>query len=123
VEHTSGTNAVIRHHERLTDDFVPRSDLVLFVTSADRPMSESERQFLERIRTWGKKVVMTLNKIDILDSPAALNEVRDFVLRHAEQVLGFMPDGFPYRRGWLRQPRPKRPGEAHGCAKTAAWTR
>src|SRR5512146_1841333 len=28
---TPGTNAVIRHHERLTDEFVPRSDLVLFV--------------------------------------------------------------------------------------------
>ena len=47
---TPGTNAVIRRHERLTDEFVPRSDLVLFVTSADRPMTESERQFLERIR-------------------------------------------------------------------------
>jgi len=99
---TPGTNAVIRHHERLTDDFVPRSDLVLFVTSADRPMSESERQFLERIRTWGKKVVMTLNKIDILDSPAALSEVRDFVLKHAEQVLGFAPECFPVSARWAQ---------------------
>jgi len=33
---TPGTNAVIRRHERLTGEFVPRSDLVLFVTSADR---------------------------------------------------------------------------------------
>ncbi len=99
---TPGTNAVIRHHERLTDDFVPRSDLVLFVTSADRPMSESERQFMERIRTWGKKVVMTLNKIDILDSPAALNEVRDFVLKHAEQVLGFAPECFPVSARWAQ---------------------
>jgi len=92
---TPGTNTVIRQHERLTDDFVPRSDLVLFVTSADRPMSESERQFLERIRAWGKKVVMTLNKIDILDSPSALKEVHDFVLKHAEQELGFSPECFP----------------------------
>ena len=41
-----GTNAIIRQHERLTDEFVPRSDLVLFTTSADRPLTESERQFL-----------------------------------------------------------------------------
>src|SRR5918911_1200679 len=40
---TPGTNAVLRHHEQLTRDFVPRSDLVLFVTSADRPFTESER--------------------------------------------------------------------------------
>ena len=92
---TPGTNAVLRHHERLTDEFVPRSDLVLFVTSADRPMAESERQFLERIRAWGKKVVMTLNKIDILQDQAAQSEVRDFVLQHAEKELGFTPEFFP----------------------------
>lgn len=92
---TPGTNAVIRQHERLTDDFVPRSDLVLFVTSADRPMTESERQFLERIRAWGKKVILALNKVDILDNAKAVDEVRAFVLRHAENVLGFAPEFFP----------------------------
>ena len=43
---TPGTNAIIREHERLTTDFVPRADLVLFVTSADRPFTETERAFL-----------------------------------------------------------------------------
>lgn len=92
---TPGTNAVLRHHERLTDEFVPRSDLVLFVTSADRPMAESERQFLERIRAWGKKVVMTLNKIDILQDQAAQSEVCDFVLQYAVKELGVVPEFFP----------------------------
>lgn len=92
---TPGTNAIIRRHERLTDEFVPRSDLVLFVTSADRPMSESERQFMERIRAWGKKVVIALNKIDILQGPAELNEVCEFVQKHAQQVLGLTPELFP----------------------------
>ncbi len=64
---TPGTNAVIQRHQEITEDFVPRSDLVLFVTSADRPFSESERLFLERIRAWGKKVVIVVNKVDILD--------------------------------------------------------
>ena len=40
---TPGTNAIIREHERITSDFVPRADLVLFVTSADRPFTETER--------------------------------------------------------------------------------
>ena len=44
---TPGTNAVAREHEALTREFVPRSDLVLFVTSADRPFTESERAFLQ----------------------------------------------------------------------------
>src|SRR5690606_8747908 len=46
---TPGTNAVIRRHQELTERFVPRADLVLFVTSADRPFTESERVFLELI--------------------------------------------------------------------------
>ena len=91
---TPGTNAVIRHHERLTDEFVPRSDLVLFTTSADRPMTESERLFLERILAWGKKIIFVLNKADILEEEAALREVSDFVLKHASTLLGDPPEIF-----------------------------
>jgi small GTP-binding protein len=92
---TPGTNAVIRHHERLTDEFVPRSDLVLFITSADHPLTESERQFLERILTWGKKVVFVLNKVDIFEDDSALQEVCDFVLKHTTTILGDRPRLFP----------------------------
>ncbi|PKN94006.1 MAG: dynamin [Chloroflexi bacterium HGW-Chloroflexi-6] len=92
---TPGTNAIIRHHEQLTDEFMPRSDLVLFITSADHPLTESERQFLERILTWGKKVVFVLNKVDIFEDDAALQEVRSFILKHATQILGDQPQLFP----------------------------
>jgi len=92
---TPGTNAIIRHHERLTDEFVPRSDLVLFITSADHPLTESERQFLERILTWGKKVVFVLNKVDIFEDDSALQEVRDFILKHTAKILGDQPQLFP----------------------------
>ena len=92
---TPGTNAVIRYHERLTEDFVPRSDLVLFTTSADHPLTESERQFLERILAWGKKVVFALNKADIIESETALEEVRSFVMKHATLVLKDIPEFFP----------------------------
>lgn len=88
---TPGTNAVIRQHERLTNEFIPRSDLVLFITSADRPMTESERQFLERILTWGKKIVFVLNKADILEDAAAVREVQDFLLNQVTTVLGASP--------------------------------
>jgi len=62
---TPGTNAIVRKHEQITADFVPRADLILFVTSADRPFTESERQFITKIRDWGKKVVFVVNKVDI----------------------------------------------------------
>jgi small GTP-binding protein len=92
---TPGTNAIIRQHERLTDEFVPRSDLVLFTTSADHPLTESERRFLERILAWGKKVVFVLNKADIIDGDTAMGEVLSFVLKHATSVLGTAPELFP----------------------------
>lgn len=92
---TPGTNAIIRHHERLTDEFVPRSDLVLFTTSADHPLTESERQFLERILAWGKKIVFALNKADIIENESSLEEVRSFVLKHATIILGDTPEFFP----------------------------
>jgi small GTP-binding protein len=90
-----GTNAIIRQHERLTDEFVPRSDLVLFTTSADRPMTESERLFLERILAWRKKVVFVLNKADIFEDETALQEAQDYVLKHATHELGEPPVLFP----------------------------
>src|SRR6188472_1398503 len=92
---TPGTNAIIREHERITAEFVPRSDLVLFVTSADRPFTETERAFLEQIRGWGKKVVVVINKIDILDGTAQIDEVAAFVASGAQQQLGFSPEIFP----------------------------
>jgi len=92
---TPGTNAIIRQHERLTAEFIPRSDLVLFVTSADHPLTESERQFLERILAWGKKIVFVLNKVDIFESDSALQEVRDFILKHTATILGDQPQLVP----------------------------
>jgi small GTP-binding protein len=90
---TPGTNAILREHERLTAEFVPRSDLVLFVTSADRPFTETERAFLQMIREWGKKIVLVVNKIDILEREADRHEVLDFV-RQAAQQLGIQPEAF-----------------------------
>jgi small GTP-binding protein len=92
---TPGTNAVLREHEVLTREFVPRSDLVLFVTSADRPFTESERTFLESIRDWGKKIVVVVNKVDILETPEDLRRVVDFVGENARALLGTAPDVFP----------------------------
>ncbi len=92
---TPGTNALERSHEALTREFVPRSDLVLFVTSADRPFTESERAFIERIREWGKKLVFVINKIDILRRQEEVEEVEGFVAESCRRLLGLSPELFP----------------------------
>ena len=92
---TPGTNAIIREHERLTAEFVPRSDLVIFVTSADRPFTETERAFLQSIRDWGKKIVIVVNKVDIFERESEVAEVVAFVQDSARRLLGIVPEVFP----------------------------
>ncbi len=92
---TPGTNAIVREHEEITTQFVPRSDLVLFITSADRPFSESERTFLEQIRDWGKKVVIVLNKVDLLENESDVEKITTFIADNARALLGMTPEIFP----------------------------
>jgi small GTP-binding protein len=92
---TPGTNAIVREHERLTAEFVPRADLVLFVTSADRPFTESERVFMDTIRAWGKKILIIVNKVDIFTAATELDEVLRFVKSAARQLLGNEPEVLP----------------------------
>jgi small GTP-binding protein len=92
---TPGTNAVIREHEAITSEFVPRSDMVLFVTSADRPFTETERAFLQQVRAWGKKVVVVINKVDILETEGDIDAIRGFVAENVRVLLGFSPEIFP----------------------------
>jgi hypothetical protein len=91
---TPGTNAITREHEAITRDFIPRSDLVLFVTSADRPFTESERSFIESIRDWGKKILLIVNKADILTREEDEREVERFVRENAARLLGSAPEVF-----------------------------
>ena len=83
---TPGTNAIVRQHQLLTERFLPRSDLILFVTSSERPFTQSEKEFLELIKTWGKKVAVVVNKIDLLNSEDR-KEVMDFVRGAARSTL------------------------------------
>ena len=85
---TPGTNAVITEHEVLTRWFLPRADMVLFVSSADRPFSESENKFIQSISEWGKKTVIILNKIDLMETQDERAQVCDFVQKNAEAALG-----------------------------------
>ena len=106
---TPGTNAVIREHEAITAGFVPRADLVLFVTSADRPYTESERAFLEKIKEWGKKILVVINKCDIFEDEGKLDEVVSYVSAQLKETLGLAPPIFPVSARLALQARSGRP--------------
>jgi len=117
VVDTPGTNAIQREHEALTRDFIPRSDLVLFVTSADRPFTESERSFLETIRDWGKKIVVVVNKIDILEAPEDVERVVSFVTEGTRELLDREPEVFPVSARQALKAKLAEPGNSDDAAR------
>lgn len=83
---TPGTNAIFTEHQMLTEEFLPRSDLVMFVTSADRPFSASEREILELIEGWKRKMVLVINKAELLETAEELKQVEEFVREHLREL-------------------------------------
>jgi small GTP-binding protein len=111
---TPGTNAVLRHHEVLTREIVPRADVVLFITSADRPFSETERAFLAMLKDWRRQVVIVVNKIDLLNETEQ-SEVLTFVREQAIALFGESPLILPISvRRW-------RAGDEMASGFTALW--
>jgi small GTP-binding protein len=91
---TPGTNSIVARHQEITEDYIPRADLVLFVTSIDRPLSESERKFLEYIREWGKKIIFVLNKVDTKDENE-IAQVLEYLKTNIRAIFGFDPVIYP----------------------------
>jgi GTP-binding protein EngB required for normal cell division len=114
---TPGTNSIVREHQALTEDFVPRADLLLFVTSFDRPLSESERQFLAFVHgDWRRRLAVVLNKRDLAASDADLRQVIEHVRDGFERLLGLAPRVFPVS---ARQARAARAPD--GTRDAEAW--
>jgi small GTP-binding protein len=88
---TPGTNSLERMEEEITRGFVPRADLVLFVTSLLQPLTASEMDFLSHIREWGKKVIFVVNGVDRRNSDEQLDRVRDYLARELTARLGGPP--------------------------------
>jgi small GTP-binding protein len=88
---TPGTNSIERMEEDITRGFVPRADLVLFVTSLLQPLTASELDFLSHIREWGKKVVFVVNGADRRNSDEQLDRVREYLTREIQTRLGGPP--------------------------------
>ena len=63
---TPGTNTIIKHHQEITQKFVPNSDLVLFVFPAKNPHTQSAWELLDYVSDeWKKNVVFILQQADL----------------------------------------------------------
>lgn len=62
---TPGTGAIIKEHQAITENFIPRADLALFVFSAVNPHTGAAWDMLDFVRAeWRKKVVFVLQQSD-----------------------------------------------------------
>src|SRR4051812_41736687 len=94
VVDTPGTNTMVAEHQTITEGFVPRADVVLFVFSVTNPWSQSGWQLLDLVqKKWLKNVIFVLQQADLRNS----SEI-DVIYRHlqdtAKQKLGFAPPIF-----------------------------
>ncbi len=87
---TPGTGSVFKKHESTAKDFLHRSDMVIFVISAKRAFAETERLYLELAKNYGKKIILVVNQVDLLE-PKEQDEVRRFIERQAAELLDLRP--------------------------------
>jgi GTPase SAR1 family protein len=94
VVDTPGTNTMVAEHRMITEDFVPRADLVLFVFSVVNPWTQSSWDFLNFAqKKWLKNVVFVLQQTDLRE-PAEIDIIRRHLQDTAMRKLGFVPPLF-----------------------------
>jgi len=79
---TPGTNAIIKHHQEITENFIPASDMIVFVFEAKNPYRQSAWEFFDYIHDdWRKKVVFVLQQKDLMnqeDLNVNINGVKEY---------------------------------------------
>src|SRR4051812_17101406 len=95
VVDTPGTNTMVAEHQTITEGFVPRADVVLFVFSVTNPWSQSGWQLLDLVqKKWLKNVVFVLQQSDLRDQ-SEIEIIHRHLQETALQKLGFAPPIFP----------------------------
>jgi GTPase SAR1 family protein len=95
VVDTPGTNTIVAEHQTITENFVPRADLILFVFSVVNPWTQSAWEFLKFIQTkWLKNVVFVLQQADLREAKE-IEVIQRHLQDNAIQRLGFAPPIFP----------------------------
>jgi hypothetical protein len=84
---TPGVGSVYEHNTDSARAFLDESDAAIFLTSADPPISDSERAFLRDVREQAARLFFVLNKVDYL-SPGDRDEAVRFTLDVIEEAIG-----------------------------------
>ena len=94
VVDTPGTNTMVKEHQMVAEDFMPRADIVLFVFSVANPWTQSNWEFLDFLqKTWLKNVIFVLQQIDLRE-PTEIDVIHRHLQDTALRRLGFVPPIF-----------------------------
>jgi ribosome biogenesis GTPase A len=88
---TPGLESTLQEHEDITRKFLHRCDVVMLVMLATRAMTQSNLNYLQTFKEFGKKVIILINQADLL-APDEQATVREYVAQHSKDKLGFTPE-------------------------------
>lgn len=116
---TPGTNSIIKKHQTITENYLPQSDLVIFVFPAKNPHTATAWDLLSLIRSeWHRKIVFILQQADLasqrelainIDSVKQYAHERNvqnpvvFTLSAKREMEGASDSGFGEFREYLRK--------------------
>jgi len=83
---TPGLESIFQKHEETTRKFLHRSDVVVLVMLATQAMTQSNIEYLQKLREYGKKVLIIINQADLL-TPDEQAAVRQYVLDQSQDRL------------------------------------
>ncbi|HEY8671546.1 MAG TPA: dynamin family protein, partial [Terriglobales bacterium] len=91
---TPGTNTMVAEHQTITENFIPRADLVLFIFSVVNPWGASAWELLRFVnQKWLKNVVFVLQQADLRE-PREVEVIEQHLKDTANEKLGFVPPIF-----------------------------
>ncbi len=92
---TPGTNTVVENHQRITEEFIPKSDLIIFVFSSKNPHTKSAWEFLDFVSSeWKKNVIFIMQQTDIaseLELKDNLLSIEEYAKKHGIEKPKIFP--------------------------------
>lgn len=91
---TPGTNSIFREHQEIVESYIKLADFIIFLTSTERPLSESEVMFLKMIRgKWDRKLIVCINKIDLVNDDDLI-KIKEYVRDNLWKIIDIKPEIF-----------------------------
>ncbi len=122
---TPGLDSVFKGHDETTRAFLHRADLVLLVMLATQAMSASSLSDMQKLRAYGKRLIVIVNQIDLIE-PSEREAVRAFVMEQGKLALGEAPQVWLTSAKWASEalrsvPRDEAQWQMSGFAQLEAY--